>query len=225
MLTQVITIDGLSATGKSEVGRVLAQHLGWNYLDSGQIYRALAYSLFDQDFVEIHAQGIDIAMGFLDFEFTAQKPDLKISYKGQELTQQELKSALMGQWTSLLAQYPYVQQKILFLLRALAQNARTLIVAGRDSGQSAFPDALCKIYLTSTLFARAEYCCQNEGLSPTPVNLAKFAQKLQARDHRELEQNKIWKLITKDAETIDTTEISVEQVLEIVLTKIHQLAQ
>ena len=155
-MKKVITIDGPSGVGKGTVARVLATKLGWNLLDSGAIYRALAYLAQAQEIaLDNEEQLVDLASGMnLYFEAVTDQELLSVYLDDIEVSQQ-LRTQACGELASQVAKLTKVRLALLQRQRGFATN-KGLIADGRDMGTVVFPDADYKIFLTASANERAK---------------------------------------------------------------------
>ena len=215
----IITIDGPAGAGKSTVGRLLAQSLGYLYLDSGALYRAVAWQAqrlgldLDRD-----STLEDFLAGFAP-EVTADSRGFHLVIDGAEVSE-ELRSPMVTRESSRLAAQPLVRRWVKDRLRHLAKNGG-VVAEGRDQGTVVFPGATHKFYLSAALATRAERRrreWQGEGEPPSLVNtMADIA----ARDLRDETRDEAPLCVPEDACVIDTTDLSIEAVLQQCLARIR----
>jgi cytidylate kinase len=212
----VLCLDGPSGSGKGTVGQICAQRLGWRYLDSGAIYRALAFSLREG--------GIDIADINSAVQQAAQlqviclpDPDgaVKIVVNGTD-TGQELRTEEIGELASQLASEPRIRDAVLAAQRR-ARRPPGLVADGRDMGTTVFPDATLKIFLTATPQVRAQRRYKQLKLKGFDVNLAHLFQVIQDRDARDARRRASPLIPADDAVTLDTSDLEITEVVSRVL--------
>lgn len=156
----IITIDGPAASGKSTAARLLAKHLGYYYLNSGMLYRALSYLLLENGYtletIANHSES-DIKQ-YLDPQHLVYVSDdqtnAHIYFDNKEITQY-LKNERIDQAASVVSTNKVVRDYLLSFQRQLA-STHDVIVEGRDSGTVVFPQAEIKFFLTASLDVRAE---------------------------------------------------------------------
>jgi len=171
-LRGIITIDGPAGAGKSTMGRLLAQSLGYLYLDSGALYRAVAWQA-QQLGLELDRDSIleEFLAGFAP-ELTADSRGFHLVIDGTEVSE-GLRTPMVTRESSRLAAQPLVRRWVKDRLRHLAANGG-VVAEGRDQGTAVFPGATHKFYLSAALATRAERRrreWQGEGEPPSLVNM------------------------------------------------------
>ena len=204
----VITIDGPSGAGKGTVAQMLALDLGWNILDSGALYRTLAY-YFDKEGLESE----DLASNFekirKDFivHFVAGIPGqpVKIFFQNQDITNL-VRTEEVAKKTSLLAANPYVRAFIKPSQRDF-MTSPGLIADGRDMGTVIFPDADLKIYLTASIEERAKRRQVQLKRLGSEVNMRVLLEELEDRDKKDMEREHSPLKPADDSLIIDTSNL------------------
>lgn len=150
----VITIDGPAASGKSSVARILAQRLGYIYVNTGNMYRAMTWAVLqtgidpnDADTVRATAEGILI-------DSPVAEGQTQVSVNGRLLTAEDLNSDPVNRGVSLVARVAEVRTRLVADQRALAQLG-PLVMEGRDIGSVVFPESLLKFYIDASEEVRA----------------------------------------------------------------------
>ena len=206
----VIAIDGPSGAGKGTVSRAIAKALGWHYLDSGAIYRALAVcilnnnvSLDKEDVVADKARMFKISFRVND--------ELSVFLAGVDITDQ-LSTEMCGNTASRIAVFPKVRQALFQKQREFRQSPG-LVADGRDMGTVVFPDAHYKIYLTASAGARARRRYDQLKDKGIDVTLSRITEELEERDRRDIGRENAPLKQAEGAVVIDSTEMTVEQVI------------
>lgn len=214
--TPVITLDGPSGTGKGTLCHMLANHLGWHVLDSGCLYRVLAYAARQKGIAfENIDQLVELACK-LDLNFETD-PHLqsRVLLDGQNVFD-AIRSESCGQDASRIAVIPEVRQALLERQRAFARHPG-LVTDGRDMGTVVFPDALLKIYL----FASAEVRAQRRYLQlkekGIDVSLAQVVDELNQRDERDTARLHAPLKPADDSVFVDTSGLTIVQAFDNVL--------
>lgn len=213
----IITLDGPSGTGKGTLCHQLAKILDWHLLDSGAIYRAFAVSVL-QDFAHYpHTleRLISLAQA-LPLRFNTDDPDHQMIYLGTQNITDLIRTEKVGQEASRLAALPEIRAALLERQRQFAQWPG-LVTDGRDMGTIVFPQANLKIYLDATPEERAKRRFLQLRGRGIDVTLSRVVTELAERDERDMARRFSPLTPAVDAVHIDTTGLTVVQVLENIL--------
>ncbi len=210
----VLTIDGPSGSGKGTVSRALAKYLGWHFLDSGAIYRALAFSVLARGISPEDEEAVAQAAAEMALEFISNE-HVQVVVDGKDVTD-FLITEECGQVASKIAAYPKVRQALLLKQRAF-RRLPGLVADGRDMGTVVFPDAPYKIFLTAALEERARRRFLQLKAQGLDVNLDQIIKDLEERDRRDLERKEAPLVPAKDAVIIDSSDLSVAEVVARIL--------
>jgi cytidylate kinase len=217
----VITIDGASGTGKGTVSQIIAKRLGWEFLDSGALYRVLALAAQKHSVAFDNEKALEVLAEHLDVQFFAQETtSSKIILEGEDVTD-VIRTEKIGNAASQIAALPAVRASLLSRQRAF-RNAPGLVADGRDMGTVVFPDAELKIYLTASPEERAlrRYNQLKErGIS---VTLSDLIKELRERDRRDEERAVAPLKPAEDAVRIDTDRLSIDQVVERIIVEMKR---
>jgi CMP/dCMP kinase len=211
-LREIITIDGPAGAGKSTVARLLAQSLGYLYLDSGALYRAVAWQARRLGLALDRAEALKDFLAEFAPEVTADSQGFHLVIDGAEVSE-EIRSAAMSRDASRVAVQPLVRQWVKDHLRHLARNGG-VVTDGRDQGTAVFPGARYKFYLDASLATRAERRRQDWPKEGEPPSLAELMAEIAARDLRDSTRAEAPLRIPEDASVIDTTDLSINEVLQ-----------
>lgn len=216
----VITIDGPSGSGKGTLAGLLAQRLGWNLLDSGALYRLLAFSARNHGVDLTNEEAMKALAAHLDVQFIAatetQMP--RIILEGEEVTE-AIRNEHVGAGASQVAALPAVRDALLQRQRAF-REAPGLVADGRDMGTVVFADAPLKIFLTASAEERARRRFLQLKAKGDAVNLASLLDEIRERDERDTQRAVAPLKAAPDAIQLDSTAISIEQVLEMILSEV-----
>lgn len=217
----VITIDGPSGTGKGTLCHLLAEHLHWHLLDSGAIYRVLAYAAREK---QIHWEDVGRLVNLathLDLRFeTRPDEETKIMLNGKNIIA-SIRTEQCGQDASIIAAIAAVREALLERQRAFA-IAPGLVTDGRDMGTVVFPRAFLKIYLHASEQERAMRRYTQLKKKENHVSLAQVVHELAQRDARDAARSHAPLKPAEDAVDMDTTGLSILQVFDQVLTLIKE---
>lgn len=179
-----IAIDGPAGAGKSSAARGLAQRLGYVYIDTGAIYRALAWQAIQQGLdVERHAEAIADIAGRMQVEFRGTDGGQHIFVDGEDLERQ-VRLPEVGAMSSPVSAIPRVRENLLQLQRDLAAGGG-VVMEGRDIGTVVLPDAEMKVFLTATAEERARRRFEQLKSDHPEVTLAQVLADQQERDRRD----------------------------------------
>ncbi|WP_373388720.1 (d)CMP kinase [Pseudomonas alcaligenes] len=214
MSAMVITIDGPSGSGKGTVAGLLAAKLGWKLLDSGALYRLLAFAAGNHGIDLTNEEALKTLAAHLDVQFI----DKRIILEGEEVTD-AIRNEQVGAGASMVASLPAVREALLQRQRAF-REAPGLVADGRDMGTVVFPDAPLKIYLTASAEERARRRYLQLKGKVEGVSLTSLLDEIRARDERDMQRAVAPLKPAADAIQLDSTELSIEQVLERILSEV-----
>ena len=211
----VLTIDGPSGAGKGTVSRIVASRLGWHYLDSGALYRAVgvAASWADLDVSDPAARNPNFHGEAYPCE--GEAGDLRVLVNGHDATD-ELRTETAGAAASAIAAIPEVRAALKDRQRAFRQPPG-LVADGRDMGTVIFPDAAHKVFLTASAEERAERRYKQLKDKGVSVTIDGLLREILARDARDAQRTVAPLKPADDAVIIDTTGLGIEAVVERVL--------
>lgn len=214
----VIAVDGPSGVGKGTLCQWLATRLGWSLLDSGALYRLTALAALRRNLSLEDEVRLAVVAAGLDVEFQACPAGApRIVLDGVEVGV-ELRSESCGDAASRVAALPAVRAALLHRQRDF-RRAPGLVADGRDMGTVVFPDAELKLFLTASSEERARRRYKQLRENGLNVNLKNLVEEIDARDRRDAQRAVAPLEPAPDAEILDTTRMSIEDVCDWALTR------
>lgn len=225
-LAPVLTIDGPSGSGKGTIVQHVAKQLGWHVLDSGALYRLVAFgsqnnqlSFENEDEIANYAANLDVEFRLVDADSSQSdggvSQELQIILEGK-VVGTELRTETTGNMASIVAAMPKVREALFQRQRDFRLNPG-LVADGRDMGTTIFPDAKAKIFLTASAEERAQRRHKQLKSKGIDGNLAALLKDITERDERDSQRSASPLKPADDAVQIDTSDLSIEQVVEQVL--------
>ena len=211
----IVAIDGPAGAGKSTVCRLLANELGYTYLDTGAMYRAIAWVLLRNGMRAEESSGLDETLSRLPLSFTVERGALTIYYEGRQLGE-ELRPPEVTQHASRVSGLSSVRTFLTEWQRRLAAGGK-VVAEGRDMTTVVFPDAPVKVFLTADLGTRArrrqaEYL--SKGIS---VDFAGLEEQIRARDAADQARALAPLRAAPDALVLDTSNMEISEVVNSLL--------
>ena len=212
----VLTIDGPSGSGKGTISRAVADRLGWHYLDSGAIYRAVGQAAAWEGLDLSDAEAIAACAARTDIRFlTDGQGEPHVVVNGKDATR-ALRTETAGAAASAIAAHPPVRAALVDLQLRFRQPPG-LVADGRDMGTVIFPDAPYKVYLTASAAERAKRRYKQLKDKGVSVNLDSLLHEIAARDERDAGRAVAPLKPADDAVIVDSTGMPITQVVETVL--------
>lgn len=208
----VITIDGPSGVGKGTVSTGVAQALGWHFLDSGALYRAVALAVLEAHIPLDAAAGVAAKADALNLRFA----DAGRVLSGNKDISAQIRAEAVGEAASRIAALPAVRAALLNKQRAFRQ-APGLVADGRDMGTTVFPDADLKVFLTASVEVRAERRYKQLKQKGLDANLPRLLGEIRERDRRDSERPVSPLKPAPDACLLDTSTLSIDEVVDQVI--------
>ncbi|MEI6896944.1 MAG: (d)CMP kinase [Psychromonas sp.] len=207
----IITIDGPSGSGKGTVCHLLATKLGWNLLDSGALYRILAFAALQQKIALDSSTELATLALNLDVAFVSNEGVVDTILNGDNVGD-KLRTEVVAEAASRVASIQIVRDALLERQKAFYQ-APGLIADGRDMGTVVFPDAPLKVFLDASAEERAQrrfYQLQNKGFD---VKVAQILSEIKERDYRDRNRSVAPLRPASDAVEIDSTSLTIDEVV------------
>ena len=208
-----VAVDGPAGSGKSTITKMVAKSLGFNYVDTGAMYRALTYNFLSNGLDELEEEEIKELLSKTDFK-VEYADGVQYVYVNNEEVSDKIRTAEVSKFTSLFAKSPAVRDFLIDTQRNLA-NTNNIIMDGRDIASVVLPNADVKIFLTASVEERARRRVldfERQGIEN--VDFEKVKEDIKARDWQD-ENRDIAPLIKVESATlIDTTSLTIDEVVE-----------
>ena len=208
---KVITVDGPSGVGKGTTSIALADHLGWHFLDSGAIYRALGWYANHTNVDLEDLTAVNALIGKYELKFIRDK----ILIDGDDVSS-EVRHERCGGWASKIAVSPIIRASLLQSQKEFRQ-APGLVADGRDMGTVVFPDANLKIFLKASAKERGRRRFEQLRNTDPSVTISALIDEIKHRDERDIKRATSPLKPAQDAIEIDSSDMSIEEVLNTVL--------
>lgn len=208
-----VAVDGPAGSGKSTITKMVAEKLGFNYVDTGAMYRALTYNFLSNDLKELEENKIKELLEELDFR-VEYVDGVQYVYVNDVEVSDKIRTVEVSKYTSLFAKSPAVREFLIDTQRNLA-HTNNIIMDGRDIASVVLPNADVKIFLTASVEERARRRVldfERQGLEN--VDFEKVKEDIKARDWQD-ENRDIAPLVKVDSATlVDTTSMTIDEVVD-----------
>lgn len=221
MKNEVITIDGPTSSGKNSVGFLLAQKLGYKYIDSGMIYRAGCLKIIEEKILPQDLEKIlDI---YRNLKIRFETNDRWIVFLDGEDVTDKLHTPEISRLVSQVAAIPKVREVTRVTQRNIAEGGK-VVMSGRDIGSEIFPDAKYKFYLTASVEVRAKRRFKQLLEKDPKIKYEDVLKDMEDRDRQDSDREASPLRIPKEAVVIDNSNLTVEETVDKMLKHIKQNA-
>jgi cytidylate kinase len=211
-----IAIDGPAGAGKSTIARNIAEKLGFIYVDTGAMYRAMALFLIRKGIAAEDAGAISSSCGEAEITIRYENGEQHVILDGEDVTGM-LRTEEVGSMASRSSVNGDVRTKLVELQQKLAEK-ENVVMDGRDIGTVVLPHAFCKIYMTASPRVRAERRCLELKEKGQPADLQKIEADIIERDHRDMTRAISPLKQADDAVLLDTSELKIDEVTDRILS-------
>ena len=210
-----VAIDGPAGAGKSTIAKRIARRLGYIYVDTGAMYRAMAYYLIQNQVDAADQEAIAAACQHADISICYQDGEQVVLLNGENVNAY-LRTEAVGNMASVSSVVPEVRKKLVELQQKLARETDG-VMDGRDIGTVVLPDADVKVYLTASVETRAKRRFLELQEKGEPADLAKIAADIEDRDYRDMHRDISPLRQAEDATLVDSSDMTIDQVVERIL--------
>lgn len=207
-----IAIDGPAGAGKSSIAKLVAKEMSFIYVDTGAMFRAMAYYFLTNGIDTTDEQAVNDSCGNIDIRIEYQDGEQHLFLNGKDVSG-EIRREEVGKNASVIAPYGKVRKKLLDLQRQMAATA-DVIMDGRDIGTVVLPDAEVKIFLTASSRVRAERRFKELQKKGEDCNLEKIEEDIIARDKQDMSREIAPLKQAEDAVLVDTSYMTITEVVD-----------
>ena len=205
-------IDGPAGAGKSTIARKVAAELGFVYVDTGAMYRAMAYYFLQHDISSEDQQAVEAACPDIRVTIEYQDGEQQVLLNGENVNAY-IRTEQVSLMTSKVSQYPKVREKLVSLQKQLAAE-QNVIMDGRDIGTCVLPDADAKIYLTASVKERATRRYKEQIEKGMQADLSEIEADIEKRDYQDMHREVSPLCQAEDAVLVDSSDMTIKEVVE-----------
>jgi len=217
----IIALDGPSGAGKSTLGRMIARELNLLYLDTGAMYRAAALAVIDAGVSLTDKTAIAEVVARADINLEGDPDSLQVRLNGRDVSE-EIRTEEVSHSSSVISTIPEVRRILVNRQREMGRRSGGGVLDGRDIGTVVFPQADIKFFLTAAPEARAQRRYEEDRLKERDSTFEDTLADINTRDRRDSTRSDSPLRIADDAIVIDSTELSIDEVLERILEAIRE---
>ena len=206
-----VAIDGPAGAGKSTIAKLISREMGYIYVDTGAMYRAMAVYFSKNKVNPEDESAINEAVKNVDIKIEYQNGEQQVILNGENVTGL-LRREETGNMASKTSKYKEVRSKLVELQRELAKTT-DVVMDGRDIGTTVLPDAFVKIYLTASSDARAKRRYDELVAKGEQCDLSAIKEDIEKRDYQDMHREISPLKQAEDAVLLDTSDMNIEQVV------------
>ncbi len=209
----VVAIDGPAGAGKSTVARLVAERLSYLYIDTGAMYRAVAYRIMKDGVPVSDPAKVTRAAKKLDIRLKDTENGQRVYVDGEDVTE-AIRSVEVTRLSSPVSAVPGVRKRLVDLQRNMADDEAGVVMEGRDIGTVVFPDAKVKVYLTASVEERAKRRTLEMTRKGMQADVKQVETEIRERDLRDSTRSTAPLAQASDAVMVNTDGVSIEQVVD-----------
>ena len=218
----VIAIDGPAGSGKSTTAQLVAQKLGFVYIDTGAMYRAITYLAIREDALGDNDKIVELAASS-DIELKFENGVTSISINGEDLTD-KIRTLDVNKNVSDVSKIEEVRKLLVKKQRELGSKTTSVVMEGRDIATVVFPNADVKIFLTATIDERAKRRAREYAENGTEIPVTEIKDNLKNRDQIDSNREVSPLIKAEDAIVVDTSYVTIEEQVNIILNEVKRTA-
>ena len=217
---RALAIDGPAGAGKSTIARAVSRELGWIYVDTGAMFRAVALFFLREGISADDAGGIRERIGGVNVTLGHENGEQQVFLNGENVTGL-IRTEEVGNMASACSVYPEVRQKLLELQRSLAEQ-QPVVMDGRDIGTVVLPDADTKVYLTASVEVRARRRFKELMEKGAACDIAEIEKDIRERDWRDMHRETAPLKQAEDAVLVDSSDMTAAEVTDRILSLVRR---
>ena len=217
---RALAIDGPAGAGKSTIARAVSRELGWIYVDTGAMFRAVALFFLREGISAEDAEGIRKKIGGVTVTLGHENGEQQVFLNGENVTGL-IRTEEVGNMASACSVYPEVRQKLLELQRGLAER-QPVVMDGRDIGTVVLPDADTKVYLTASVKVRALRRYRELLEKGAACDIAEIEKDIRERDWRDMHRETAPLKQAEDAVLVDSSDMTAAEVTDRILSLVRR---
>ncbi len=211
-----IAIDGPAGAGKSTIAKKVSANLGFVYVDTGAMYRAMAVYFLDNGIDTDNEEEVGKACNNVNIVIEYKDGTQQVILNGNNITGR-LRTEEVGNTASKTAVYPEVRKKLVELQKELARTT-DVVMDGRDIGTCVLPDAICKIYLTASVETRAMRRLNELQAKGVEADLEVIKKDIADRDYRDMNRDVSPLKQAEDAVLVDSSDMGIDEVTDRIIS-------
>lgn len=220
MSREIITIDGPSGSGKSTISRAVAARLGFTYLDTGAMYRAVGYYAIQEGVDPSDEKSLERLLTDMELELYPGSKDTRIFLNKQEISL-AIRTAEMGLAASRVSALPTVRDRLTGIQQKIGRKGK-IVAEGRDTGTVVFPEARYKFYLDASPEERARRRTIQLREQGCEADEQVILQQLKERDKADSSRARAPLCKAVDAVVIDSSNLTIDEVIELIIGQVKE---
>ena len=218
----IVAIDGPAGSGKSTSAKMVAKKLGYLYIDTGAMYRAITFLAIKNNILHDEKKIIELAKSSkIELEFV--NDETKVIFNGKDITN-SIRTVEVNNHVSDISKIKQLRVVLVQKQREMGKEKNGVVMEGRDITTVVFPDADVKIFLTASINQRAERRAKEFSANGLEVPYDNIKENLERRDHIDSNRDASPLTIAPDAMIIDTSEITIEEQVNLILNEVKKAA-
>jgi cytidylate kinase len=218
----IIAIDGPAGSGKSTSAKLIAQKLGYIYIDTGAMYRAVTYLALENEAIENEARIIELARN-CKIDLRYEDGNVLVHLNDKDVTK-EIRSAEVNVHVSDVSKISEVRRLLVEKQREMSISGNGVVMEGRDIGTVVFPNADVKIFLTASLDTRADRRAKEYSVTGFGIPVDEIKNNLSNRDKIDSSRNDSPLTKAEDAVEVDTTNVTIDEQVNLILEEVKKVA-